>query len=106
MMTLFVFAILIGALSLFRRRLRPSGLDWRSLAGFCVGALLGVLMGRAMAREGGEIVGATGIPWFFFRVFFVLVLGVAAAGPVRGLLEEAFPRNRDRGRNGDVSRRR
>jgi len=105
MMTLLVFAFLMGALILFRRRIRLSGLDWRSGVGFVVGALLGLVMARALASDAGELVRATGIPWFVFRVLFVLMLGVAAADPVRELLEDAFPKDRER-RDGDVSRRR
>ena len=96
----------VGLVVLLRRRLRVSGLDWRSLLGFACGGVLGLWLGKLLQMTSDRIVAATGLPWLGVRLLLVIVAGLMAAAPARRVLEEAFPPRGESTREKDATRSR
>jgi predicted membrane protein len=92
---LIVLAALTGIAVVFRHRLGcAKALDMRSLFGFCTGMLLGLWWSSVIAASLQELAYAAGVPCMVLRVGLAVLLGVAVAGPVRKILEDAFPRRK------------
>jgi len=90
---LLIFAVTVSMAVMFRRRLGYlRTLDWRSLIGFGFGALAGLAWSKLVGDTGRELANTARVPWPVFRLAFAVFGGILTAGPVRRILEDAFPR--------------
>ena len=104
--TLILIAALAGIAVLLRRQIRSRRIDWRSLAGFVCGAVLGMVWSGMIAPAASAIVLLSGIPWFAFRLFFAIVGGLMGAAAGREIIDRAFPRNPEERKSDNDGRRR
>jgi len=91
MKLLLLIVLAVALLVLFRHRPGVRRANWRAVVGFSVGAIIGLFWGTLLHPVAGQLTTVTGVPWRVLQLLFVVVGGMATAGPIRKALEEAFP---------------